>query len=180
LSEAKQTAAHIEELDRRSALDGLTQTANRSFLEQLLSRKLEFLRNLEESFGILFLDIDDFKRLNDTYSHNDGDQALKVCAQTLLRNTRKGDTVGRWGGEEFVVVLSGVQPSSLHHTAEKLRAQIASAFFFASDGRKVTFSVSIGGTIAERQDSVETMIYRADKLMYKSKTAGKNCVSIEI
>lgn len=118
------------------------------------------------------------KKYNDIYGHSAGDKVLKMVANTLVRNVRKFDTVGRWGGEEFIVLIENVNRKELYEVGEKLRMLVErSVIFTKEDEIKVT--VSIGGSLVRKDDTVDSLIKRADEFMYKSKRRGKNCVSIK-
>ena len=128
-------------------------------------------------FGIAFIDIDDFKLINDTYGHPVGDMVLKILAETIQNNFRKHDFLGRWGGEEFIIVFSDVNSDGLLDAAEKIRKLIStSSLRLKEENLRVT--VSIGATIILANDTPETIISRADRLMYTSKKNGKNTVTI--
>lgn len=125
------------------------------------------------------MDIDHFKNVNDNFGHNNGDTVLKVIAKTLIKNVRSFDTVGRWGGEEFLGLIENINKDELLKIAEKLRA-LVDASSIRPEGFKnnINPTISIGATISKPEDSPETIIKRADELMYKSKQAGRNKVTI--
>lgn len=128
-------------------------------------------------FGLLFLDIDHFKAVNDTYGHEMGDQALRNIAATLSSNLRSADTCGRWGGEEFIVILADTDATALLRVAEKLRTLVERSTFMAED-REVIITASIGATLVGKNDTVKTIIKRADTLMYQGKLNGRNRVTV--
>jgi diguanylate cyclase (GGDEF)-like protein/PAS domain S-box-containing protein len=167
----------IEKLQKMALLDPLTGVGNRRHAEINLRRKLEELKRYGWPFGILFVDIDHFKEINDTYGHEAGDKILKMIANNLVSNVRPFDIVSRWGGEEFVVLIVNVSQELLFSLGEKLRCLIEkSSLNFKSDSIKVT--VSIGATLAQLDDSVSTLIRRADSLMYKCKGSGRNSILV--
>lgn len=164
-------------LDQTTSYDPLTLIGNRKHLERKLqSTLLEFQHN-GSSLGILFIDIDHFKAFNDTYGHNAGDRLLRAVANTLRHNLRETDTCGRWGGEEFLVILLDVEPQLLETVAEKLRLLVAQAIVEVNK-QPHNITISIGGTLARFEDNLESLIHRADTLMYQSKQAGRNRVTI--
>ncbi len=166
-------AAELDELRSLALLDPLTKLPNRRFCEMVMAARLEEMRRYYSPFGVLFLDVDDFKRINDTHGHEVGDRALHMVAQTLSNNCRLFDIVGRWGGEEFIAIIVNVGEKQLAVAAEKFRALIESASLPIASGR-VGVTVSIGGTVSGMDDTSEMLLKRADDLMYRSKAAGKN------
>ena len=127
-------------------------------------------------FGLVFLDIDHFKRINDAHGHSVGDQVLRLAANTLAAALRAGDLLARWGGEEFLVVLAEVDAAVLARVAERLRVFIERSFLMI-DGEKLSFTASLGATLALPEDTPESLVQRADALMYQAKEAGRNRVS---
>jgi diguanylate cyclase (GGDEF)-like protein len=122
---------------------------------------------------VLFADIDHFKDVNDTYGHDAGDRVLKMVAQTLRHNLRSADVLARWGGEEFLALLHGVDKGVLAATAEKLRILVASSFFEV-DGAEVRVTISLGATLLRPDDTPHSVVARADALLYESKAEGRN------
>ena len=117
--------------------------------------------------------------MNDTYGHQTGDEVLKMVSQTMVKSCRSFDLVGRWGGEEFVCVISKLKdPDRIVDIAERLRALVDSSWVSLTD-RSFHVTISLGVTLARIQDSPETLIQRADGLMYRSKTAGRNRITFQ-
>jgi len=167
----------VRELERMALLDPLTKLGNRRYGEMNLSGKLRELKRYGWPFGILFIDIDRFKVVNDTYGHDAGDRVLRLVAVTISNGLRSSDMVSRWGGEEFVAIVASVDDEKLRLVGEKIRALVErSSIPFEDEQRNVT--VSIGATLARKRDSVNTIIKRADTLMYRSKKEGRNRLSI--
>jgi len=136
------------------------------------------MRRYGRPFGILFMDIDHFKKVNDLHGHDIGDKVLIMVSNTFMKNVRASDIVGRWGGEEFLAIIPNITEEQLHFTANKLRVLVEqSGFSLYSDIVQVT--VSIGATLAQPKDTTETLLERADKLLYYSKANGRNRVSIK-
>ncbi len=170
-------AARVGELERMAMLDSFTGLGNRRFLEHSLENLLALYRRYAWPFALVFLDLDDFKQINDGFSHLVGDKVLKMVAGTLQRNVRSFDLLGRWGGEEFLIALTNIDEQRLREVLEKLRRLVeASAFWI--DERRVGVTISAGATMARRDDTLQTLIERADQLMYVSKGGGKNRVTI--
>lgn len=167
----------IEELQKMAILDHLTGLTNRRYIEMSLDARLSEMQRYGWPFGILFIDIDNFKRINDVYGHDIGDEVLKMIAKTFMNNSRPFDTVGRWGGEEFIAIILNVSEDLLHSIAKRLRILVEQSSILAgSDIIRIT--ISIGATLAQPDDTIDTLVKRADQLMYRSKIAGRNCVSI--
>ena len=169
----------IEELHKVAWLDALTQVGNRRYTENRIQSRLEEQERYGNPFGLIFLDIDHFKSINDTYGHDIGDQALQMVARTIAHNLKTLDFVGRWGGEEFLVLISNVDGIELLAEAEKLRRLTLHSFLQTAQGT-IQVSASFGATLSIKGDSVEKLVQRADKLMYHSKTSGRNRVSVKL
>ena len=168
----------VDHLEKAILRDPLTQLGNRAFLKMKIAAALHEHQQFEAPFGLLFMDVDHFKSINDTHGHSTGDHALQLVAKTLKENLRSTDTCGRWGGEEFLVILSDVDEHSLAKVAEKFRVMIANSRVAVS-GIDVPLTVSIGAAFFQPQDTSETLIHRADQLMYLSKQNGRNRVTVE-
>jgi diguanylate cyclase (GGDEF)-like protein len=129
-------------------------------------------------FGVFFMDIDHFKNINDRYGHEAGDRALRMVATTITNGLRSSDTMSRWGGEEFIAFFPNVDADQLLYIANKLRILVETSSIFL-EGNKIEATISIGATIARKEDAAITLMRRVDELMYRSKTEGRNRVSLE-
>ncbi|MGB9721772.1 MAG: diguanylate cyclase [bacterium] len=168
----------IQELEKLALIDGLTKIANRRLIEINLSSRLNEFKRFGWQFGLMFIDIDHFKNVNDKYGHEIGDRVLKMVANTLLENSRSFDLVGRWGGEEFIAIVPNVNETQLYTIAHKFKNLIAlSNLRINSDIISVT--VSIGVTLSRQKDTLKSIIKRADRLMYHSKKNGRNKVTAD-
>jgi len=167
---------NVKRIKRLALLDPLTEIANRRLLETFIQAKIEEVLRYHQDHALFFIDIDDFKNVNDKYGHETGDLALKMVAQTLIRALRPFDLVGRWGGEEFIVVASNLNPGKCVGLAERLRVLVEQSQFSSPEG-PVRVTVSVGGTMIQPNDTVQSVVERADRLMYKSKAKGKNSVT---
>jgi len=174
-SEKLDLGTRLQELEKLAMVDRLTGIANRYFCEKSLEARLEEFRRFDWPLGIIFFDIDDFKAINDRYSHRVGDRALKTVASTLQRNIRSIDLVGRWGGEEFIVLLRNPDRKTVKRISEKLRLLVERSVFWVK-GDPIRVRLSGGATLARPGDTVAGLVERADLLMYKAKKAGKNRV----
>lgn len=153
--------------------DELTQVGNRRFSEVKLGAALHTYHQFADPFGILLIDVDNFKRVNERYGHATGDQMLKLVAETLQYSVRTSDYVGRWGGEEFLVILYDVNEPQIQTIAEKLRRLVEHNSLVTEEG-EIGVTVSIGGTLVRSGDAVKSIVERADENLQHSKRAGKN------
>jgi diguanylate cyclase (GGDEF)-like protein/PAS domain S-box-containing protein len=167
----------LKELERLSLIDSLSGLGNRRYVEMNVRAMLNEMLRYGWSFGMLFVDIDYFKRVNDTYGHDVGDEVLKMVAGTLSNNVRPFDVVGRWGGEEFVAIIANVDNEQLSGVAHKLRVLVEKSGVVVT-GKIVGVTISIGATMSVGGDTLESVIKRADQLLYESKTAGRNLVTL--
>jgi len=176
-SEHNETRRRLEDLERLALLDAVTGLGNRHYLETWLGTRLDEMARYGWVFGVLFCDIDGFKAVNDAHGHDVGDAVLRMIATTMQHALRGGDVVGRWGGEEFVAVVTHTDPAGMAATAERLRALAQRSALYLEAGA-VRVTLSIGGTLAMPGDSIEALVARADGLMYQSKSAGRNRVTL--
>jgi len=167
----------IEELQEKAFQDPLTSLPNRRFLEKFICTRLDEMSRYGWTFGLVFLDIDRFKMINDSYGHDMGDEVLRVVAKTLTHCSRSFDTVGRWGGEEFVVVIVNVDPEKLQRIAERYRVMIEGSDLTAKEC-SLRITISLGATLARDNDTLLSLIKRADGLMYRSKQSGRNLLTM--
>jgi diguanylate cyclase (GGDEF)-like protein/PAS domain S-box-containing protein len=167
--------ARVALLESLAMLDPLTQLANRRYLSLELKKRLDEFNRYATPLGVLFLDIDGFKRINDTHGHNVGDMLLRSVASTLRANCRPFDTFGRWGGDEFVGLLRHLDAQALGAIAERLRLLIEHVYL-EIDGASVGVTVSIGMALAHEGDTDLTLMERADRRMLAGKRAGRNRV----
>ena len=158
--------------------DELTKLYNRKYIDFQLKNIMKEAKEFEFTFGVLFFDIDHFKNVNDTYGHNIGDEVLKVISNTVDENIRNDDILGRWGGEEFIAIIRVDTIDELKRIAEKLRIKVMEAYYLLESNLKVSVTISIGGTLYMSNESIESLISRADANMYNSKQTGRNKVTI--
>jgi diguanylate cyclase (GGDEF)-like protein/PAS domain S-box-containing protein len=167
----------LDQLKQDVYLDPLTGVANRRFGEVAVDSRMHEWQGNGTPFGILFLDVDHFKAVNDNYGHNVGDEVLVMVATSVANVLRKLDVVARWGGEEFVAVLPGANHATLCSMAERIRVMVEQSFVMI-DNRKLGVTVSIGGTMAFDNDCAASIVARADEQMYQSKKDGRNRATI--
>lgn len=166
----------LSELQKLSLLDPLTEVGNRRFGEEQVRARLNEFQRSGVPFGVLLLDLDHFKAVNDTYGHQTGDRVLKMVSRTLAANVRSFDHVSRWGGEEFLVIAANMDLQRLRMMAEKLRVLIKSSAL-TEHRPPVRITVSVGVTLVASDDTVESLVARADRLLYESKSMGRNRVT---
>ncbi|MBI5778508.1 MAG: GGDEF domain-containing protein [Planctomycetes bacterium] len=169
----------IDELQKQALVDPLTATGNRRYADIDLRIKLDQMIRYGWKFGVIFADVDSLKKINDQSGHEAGDRALKMVAQTLLNGVRASDLVCRWGGDEFIALITNVTPELLYVMSDRLRAMVEQSFI-ATKSNIIRTTVSIGATLAQADDTPETLIKRADRLLYLSKQAGRNHTSTDL
>jgi diguanylate cyclase (GGDEF)-like protein len=168
-------AAHAAFLLRRTAeRDALTGGFNRRTLDQLAARECKLAGN-HKPLAVLFIDLDFFKRINDTHGHPCGDECLRKVAATLRAELRPQDVFGRYGGEEFLVLLPGQDAASARMVGERLR-QAVEAAVVDWQGEALHFTISIGMAVLREGDDPEKLLARADKALYRAKREGRNRV----
>jgi two-component system, cell cycle response regulator len=161
-----------DDLERVSRTDMLTGLNNRRHMDEEVTRQHSIARRGHHDLGVILLDIDHFKHVNDNYGHAAGDQVLCEFAQRLLGQLRAGDIAGRWGGEEFLVILPGTGLDGTRHVAERICAATA-ATPITAEGHRITVTVS-GGCAIGPAASPDVLVSTADAQMYQAKQAGRN------
>lgn len=169
--------SHQEQLEMLAKMDELTGCLSRRFLMERLENELERAVRYERLLGLVMFDIDDFKRLNDTHGHITGDAALRSIGEVLRRSLRTADFVGRYGGDEFLLVLPETSVHGTHQLAERIRSGVSRRQFELRGG---TLRLTVSGGVAGFPDSnvvrLEDLIDRADQALYRAKEAGRNKV----
>lgn len=164
------------QLDHEARSDSLTGLLNRRALGEILDQEFDRARRYERPFSLLLLDIDHFKRVNDQLGHDVGDEVLRRVARTCARSLRSSDRLGRWGGEEFLVLLPETLPGEALALAERLRCTVGSDSGLAR-GQAVQVTVSLGVTSLKAGESWEATYARLDSALYEAKRSGRNrCV----
>ncbi|MBQ7514765.1 MAG: GGDEF domain-containing protein [Schwartzia sp.] len=172
-------SAELEESNRSLAWlaqrDRMTELLNRGEIEALLARSLALEAEAMPVFSVLMVDVDDFKTINDTYGHETGDEALKGVANVLKQSIRQNDAAGRWGGDEFLVILVKTRLEVARSVAQRIQ-QSMSNLHVLPDGKRIT--LSIGVTESAMGDTPLTLFHRVDQALYQSKRIkGKNQIS---
>ena len=163
---------------KESMLDPMLQIGNRRYAETMF-HVLQFdLKTIGNIFGVIFMDTDHFKAINDKYGHPAGDKVLLMVSRTIVILLRHFDIFVRWGGDEFIVCLPNINTKEGLQTVGERFKNFVHNSFITLDGKKVSVSVSIGATLTSVEDSMEDIIKRADSLMYSSKMKGGNQCTI--
>jgi diguanylate cyclase (GGDEF)-like protein len=172
----KRIRAQEQELHKMAFIDPLANCHNRRSFLANADTAFEYSRRYQHTFAILYIDIDHFKDINDTYGHAIGDKAIKQMTQICQSNIRDSDILGRIGGDEFGIILQECSLDFAIQTAEKLRQRI-SDHTISSDVGIIKFSISIGAaTIIDGDKDIDDILKRADKYLYKAKRTGRNLV----
>ncbi len=161
-----------EQLRKLAFHDPLTLLANRSLFWNRVEHALALAQRTRQRVAVMFLDLDNFKNVNDSLGHDAGDRLLQAAAQRLVKSTRPSDTVARLGGDEFAILLEGIAGET---DVERIATPISAAFNqpLLLDGREIETSASIGVACSQSGDDAEQLLRNADIAMYNAKTAGK-------
>ncbi len=166
------------EMRQMAATDFLTGALNRRSFSEMSQREYERARRYGGVFALLILDIDHFKKVNDTYGHLAGDVMLQEIVRTLRANLRAVDILARWGGEEFAILLPDIDDNGCQRTAERLLSAVA-GLRVPSEEKHMQATISIGGALWLAPDeTIEAVLRRADTALYQAKQRGRNCVVI--
>lgn len=172
-----QLAALAAQLQHQAAHDALTGLLNRRGLEQQAVRILDRAERAKQPLAVALLDLDHFKLINDRYGHAVGDQALVHLARELREMVRPHDLVGRWGGEEFILIVPGLDPATVCTIAERVRSRVAETPLMREAESAINLRVSVGVAISpENSLPLERLITVADEALYAAKAAGRNQV----
>ena len=160
--------------------DPLTSIYNRRYMNEFLAKEAERSRRTDRGFAVSITDVDDFKKINDTYGHLSGDIVLKKIVRAMISCTREYDTVGRYGGEEFLIILPEIDKQTATLVCNRLRRNIEELEVEVMEGEKITVTASFG-IASFQEDGVlpEDLLVKADERLYKAKREGKNLVVFE-
>jgi two-component system cell cycle response regulator len=172
-------ATLMEESQRLALIDPLTELLNRRAFVSAATREIDRHQRHGEPLSVVLLDVDHFKAVNDQHGHPAGDAVLAALGRLLPARLRRTDLVGRWGGEEFVVALTGAGGDAAANLAETLRAAVAAMTVRDARGEAFPVTASFGVATCRPGDTVETLVDRADRAMYTSKHSGRNRVTVE-
>ena len=167
------------ELEQMATRDPLTGLLNRREMSRVLDEELQRARRYQRPMAVLWVDFDHFKDVNDTYGHAAGDSVLRAISRLLLGSVRSVDSIGRFGGEEFVIVLPEMDLEEAQETAERLRRKVAEEPQPLGNGEAVPLTISVGVAVyPDHGQTASTLCAAADKAMYLAKDRGRNCVAM--
>lgn len=168
----------IETLRKEVLTDKLTCVGNRRYADFSMENLDRTMAESKVPFGVLFIDIDHFKKVNDTWGHDVGDDVLVMVAKTLDASLRPLDVLCRWGGEEFVVFVPNTNQESLKGLAERLRILVEHSWIDHGD-EQIRVTASFGGAVSRQGEEAAAVVARADKQVYLSKEGGRNCTHVD-
>ncbi|WP_338037891.1 GGDEF domain-containing protein [Marinobacterium sediminicola] len=163
-----------------SGRDVLTRLLNRKFMPVVLSKQISQARSQKTSFAVFAIDIDYFKRVNDTYGHQAGDAVLQQLSLILVNNSRSGDYLFRLGGEEFLLIAVDMDATRARSMAEKLRKSVEQEAFRLSEGKELNATISIGIACFDGHPDYQRLVRRADDALYHAKNTGRNKVVVDL
>ncbi len=163
-------------LDAESSRDPLTRVYNRRYLPIIMQRETEISLKHGINYALLFADLDHFKQLNDQYGHDAGDEVLRHFAEQLSHTVRAGDFIFRYGGEEFLVLLTDTDQQEALEVAERVRSTLATQPLILRDGQQLSITTSIGIALNDGYPDYSRVIHEADQALYRAKEAGRNRV----
>ncbi len=170
----KELEAKNRELEQIALLDRLTGLFNRRKLDEVLEAEIARSQRYGNALGIIILDIDHFKNVNDTFGHQVGDQVLQLFAGQLSKSVRKVDVLGRWGGEEFLIICPETSRNGLLNLAEMLRRKVQEEAVPEVGPQTASFGLAL----FEENDTVAALVNKADKALYQAKENGRNRVEL--
>jgi diguanylate cyclase (GGDEF)-like protein len=161
-------------VERQALVDGLTGLANRRAASDALHAEVARAERLETPLAVVLADLDEFKEVNDVHGHAVGDEVLRVVAEVLRETLRESDVAGRWGGEEFLLLLPGADEEGAAQLAERVRVALAARGIPSAPGLRVTASFGVAEYAGETNS--EQLLEAADGALYRAKRAGKDRV----
>jgi two-component system cell cycle response regulator len=178
LGGAVRMAALVEDSERMASTDVLTGLMNRRAFTSAMRSEVARSARYGYPLALALLDIDLFKRINDTRGHKMGDRVLAAIGKLMSQQLRDSDLVGRWGGEEFVMAFTGVEMEGARVAAERLREAIGAMVVKDEAGDRIPVTASIGVAVWSARETLDTLTDRADRAMYTSKASGRDCVTV--
>ncbi len=161
----------IEQANR----DPMTNLYNRRYFNEIIKSLLLIAKRTSQLFSLIIIDIDDFKNVNDTYGHSVGDRVINDLADIFRNTVRNSDISVRFGGEEFVIILPNTHLKEAEIIAKKLKDIVENNTIILKDGSRIKFTISLGvSQIQQDDESVETVLHKADEALYQAKNSGKN------
>jgi diguanylate cyclase (GGDEF)-like protein len=165
-------------VEQQALVDSLTGLANRRLCAAALEKELARAERFGEPLALVLADIDDFKDINDRWGHPTGDEVLKIVAKTLQASVREIDLAGRWGGEEFALLLPGTDLEGGHDLAERVRRKLVRKKFLARSGERIRVTASFGVAAFPQAGTQDQLVAASDGALYEAKRSGKNRVAV--
>lgn len=178
ITERSQLLKELEALRQEVMIDPLTKLGNRRFFEITAEARMKSWENRAIAFGLLMFDIDFFKKVNDTWGHPAGDAVLEAVGGTIAAAIRPLDAAARYGGEEFVVVVPNCTADYLEAVGERIRMLIQTSWLDLPGGERLSVTISGGGAMVRKGDTIDSLLARADAALYRSKEHGRNRITI--
>lgn len=176
----KKLISDLNNIKLSALVDPLTRLWNRKGIENIVSHMVDYSNTNNSSFGLGIADIDFFKKINDTYGHLVGDKVLQIFSSKLISVCRNSDAVGRWGGEEFIIVINSTKLTDIKTIAERFRGDVENHAFdvLGSDASPINVTCTIGVSIynPEQNMTASELVNKADKALYEGKASGRNRV----
>lgn len=163
--------------EQLAILDGLTEMFNKRYFEEVLEKEITRAKRYRLQIGLLMVDVDDFKVVNDTLGHLQGDKVLQKLGSLLTNSIRRADVAARYGGDEFVIIATQSAKEDAYELGKRLRRLIEQTNFFEGSGRKVTVSIGISNYPTDAEEKTK-LVEIADKMLYEAKRLGKNRVCL--
>lgn len=176
-SQSLRTIQELENLKKVAFLDPLLQIGNRRYAEMIFQTRLYELNSFNVPCGVILLDVDYFKNINDTLGHSTGDNVLRMVSRSIQSALRQMDTIIRWGGDEILIFLPNVTYEGMQIVTERIRVFVENSFI-TIENLKITTTISIGASFLKKQDTLDSTIKHADTLLFKSKQNGRNKITI--
>lgn len=174
LSLAMNNSLLHRQVEKQSIIDDLSGLYNRRYLYSILEYEMLREKRHDQGLSIIMIDIDFFKKVNDSYGHNAGDIAIKKISKNINDNVRKIDIPCRYGGEEFIVILPFTSEKGAKIVAERIRKSIEKDVIEINESIKLSLTISIGIAKYENGESIDSLINRSDKALYSAKQKGRN------
>ncbi len=169
----------FEEVSRHEVgMDVLTRLLNRRFLPTIFKREIAHAKRASTPLSVLVIDVDKFKQINDTWGHHMGDEILRKVSGAFYDNVRSNDYVFRYGGDEFVIILTEATEFDTTRIAERIRSRVEKTMIKSPDGQVIPLSLSIGAAMFSGHPDYERLIQAADEALYVAKKRGRNCVEL--
>lgn len=169
-------SARSETLEHAALTDSLTGMQNRRYFDDALQEYLQEFGRIDKPVGLMILDLDHFKQINDTHGHDVGDEVLREVARCLLDLTRYHDVVARLGGEEFAIVAPNMNEDALAKLAERIRKAVSGLAILTGGNVRLKVTTSVGIAVWSGRETAEDFFRRADKMLYEAKRLGRNRV----